>query len=465
MAEAARGPEGVLCGLCVDLLKEPTTLPCGHSFCMDCIERNWDERTSSSCPKCGQTFSPRPVLSKNTVLAQIMTRLRAPPADDCEDQHRDSPESAARQKTPPHTRLQDVPHKEAELQRLRREAEDITSSAQRAVQRCRDMFTQTSVLLEKHCSEVEQQIHSEQETQLRRVQELQDRLQRDGTELTEEVSALSLTQSQTGPRMVFEDFSRAVLSLGEKLQATLREFKLSSPDQDQTKASLTQEKTQDQAQPTDSPSPVKDSKSEPEPCSRADLLRYFRIITMDKNTANWWLHVTSGSRKVLSLTSPYPQPDHPHRFKHLRQVLGSEGLTGRCYFELEWCMWPYGGVDLALSYRDIGRDDWGDDCLFGHNHKSWVFRCEVSGYSFMFNKVRSPVPGPVGNRLGVYLDHDAGVLSFHRVQGQDSRLLHRVQTRFSRPLHVGGHFWGHNAHVLFLDPALKESVMQSCSVS
>uniref|UniRef100_A0A671T036 E3 ubiquitin/ISG15 ligase TRIM25-like n=1 Tax=Sinocyclocheilus anshuiensis TaxID=1608454 RepID=A0A671T036_9TELE len=67
------------CPLCLNLLKNPVTTTCGHSFCMDCIKGCWDQdaslRRAYSCPTCRTTFNQRPAPSKSTVLAEIVEGL------------------------------------------------------------------------------------------------------------------------------------------------------------------------------------------------------------------------------------------------------------------------------------------------------------------------------------------------------------------------------------------------------
>nr|XP_055059876.1 tripartite motif-containing protein 16-like [Misgurnus anguillicaudatus] len=80
MAEASISvvQDQFICSICLDLLKDPVTIPCGHSYCMSCITDCWiwDDRGVYSCPQCRQTFTTRPVLNKNTMLAEVVEKLK-----------------------------------------------------------------------------------------------------------------------------------------------------------------------------------------------------------------------------------------------------------------------------------------------------------------------------------------------------------------------------------------------------
>ncbi|XP_056308643.1 E3 ubiquitin/ISG15 ligase TRIM25-like [Danio aesculapii] len=67
------------CSVCLDPLKEPVTIPCGHSYCMSCMTDCWSLKEQGPpyrCPQCRESFSQRPLLKKNTLIAEMMETLQ-----------------------------------------------------------------------------------------------------------------------------------------------------------------------------------------------------------------------------------------------------------------------------------------------------------------------------------------------------------------------------------------------------
>lgn len=67
------------CPICLDPLEHPVTIPCGHNYCMACIEDYWNEDKHSesySCPECRETFTTRPALNRNSMFAEVVEQLR-----------------------------------------------------------------------------------------------------------------------------------------------------------------------------------------------------------------------------------------------------------------------------------------------------------------------------------------------------------------------------------------------------
>ncbi|KAI5617011.1 finTRIM family, member 14, partial [Silurus asotus] len=68
-----------VCPLCLDFLKDPVTIYCGHSFCKMCINDHWDQENQKSvysCPQCRDNFTQRPILRRNSMLAELTEKLQ-----------------------------------------------------------------------------------------------------------------------------------------------------------------------------------------------------------------------------------------------------------------------------------------------------------------------------------------------------------------------------------------------------
>ncbi|XP_062301391.1 E3 ubiquitin-protein ligase TRIM39 [Scomber scombrus] len=65
------------CSICLDVFNNPSSTPCGHSFCMACICRYWDGSKVCQCPLCKKTFQKRPDLQINRTLREITEQFRS----------------------------------------------------------------------------------------------------------------------------------------------------------------------------------------------------------------------------------------------------------------------------------------------------------------------------------------------------------------------------------------------------
>ncbi|XP_064815182.1 NLR family CARD domain-containing protein 3-like [Oncorhynchus masou masou] len=165
------------------------------------------------------------------------------------------------------------------------------------------------------------------------------------------------------------------------------------------------------------------------------LRKYVCDLTLDLNTVNRRLSLSEENRKVTCRTEEQPYPDHPERFEDCEQVLCREGLTGRCYWEVEWS----GGADIGVTYKGISRRGGVNDCCLGANDKSWSLFCSDNSYAAWHNNNRTTIDVPPSSphRVGVYLDWPAGTLSFYRASSDTLTHLITFTSTFTEPLYPG----------------------------
>ncbi|XP_073703195.1 NACHT, LRR and PYD domains-containing protein 12-like [Garra rufa] len=175
----------------------------------------------------------------------------------------------------------------------------------------------------------------------------------------------------------------------------------------------------------------------------AGLHKYSHRLTLDLNTVNERLRLSENNRVITFTDTDQHYPDHPDRFDVWHQVLCRESVCGRCYWEIEW---SGDNVSISVSYKSISRKGVGYECRFGHNDQSWSLNCYSSSYSFRHNNIWTDLPvkpiiirrtGVKGvYRVGVYVDHGAGSLSFYSVSDTMS-LIHTEHTTFTQTLYPG----------------------------
>ncbi|KAF7700403.1 tripartite motif-containing protein 16-like [Silurus meridionalis] len=529
------------CAICLDLLKDPVTLHCGHSYCKVCINGFWNEEDVKgvySCPQCRETFTPRPVLRRNNMLAEMLKILKktepqaAPPAHcyagpgdvDCDsctgrklkavksclvclasycedhlkphyqsqafkkhrlveacvdlqkricgehnilieiycrtdqsficywcttDKHSGHDTVAAKaeriekqnelkeEQMKSHQRIQE---KQKKMEELKQTVESIKTRAQAAVDDNEIIFTELISSMEKRRTEVTEMIRAQEKTELSRAESLLKHVEQEIADLQRRVSELeqlshtpdhihflqgfqslcvspgcddspSFTINQ---HLSFNRVKKFVLDLKKQVEAICQEeFNKISPQASAVQMIL--------------PSELK---------SREDFLQYFCYLTLEPNTLHYRLILSENNRAVHWSDTKQRYFEHPERFDYWVQVLCRESVCGRCYWEVEWNSksWVY----ISVSYKNISRKGGGYECGFGCNSQSWSLVCSSSSVSFWHDYYETVLPGPASPRIGVYVDHSAGTLSFYSVSDTMS-LLHRVHTTFTQPLYAG--FW------------------------
>uniref|UniRef100_A0AAY5EJ08 FinTRIM family, member 82 n=1 Tax=Electrophorus electricus TaxID=8005 RepID=A0AAY5EJ08_ELEEL len=533
-------PDYFTCHLCASLLRDPVAIPCGHSFCMDCISGYWDEADYTGiyiCPQCRITFTQRPVLRPNATLTKVAEKIKktglnlalptngslAGPSDVpcdfcsgkklkavksclnclasyCEKHLKPHYESATfkrhklvdelgnldRKICPQHQKSlelfcrtdqmcicaictvsehkgHDIVSAEAErsekqkllgvsqaeikqkcqqrtkeLEELKTAVDSLKSSAQRAMAESKKMFDEMITSIERMRSEVTKLININEKAAFSQAEGLMERLEQEIEELKKKETGLKQLYStedhihflqnfnylctptddgfipkvSLNPDFSFSAARKAVAEIKERLEELGREelLKVSKTDTDIWPATAT--------------------KRNQIPLS---LFVDFCQLRLDPSTAYKELYLSEGNKKVSRTRNLQPYSDNPERFDNFAQVLCREALSGgRFYWEIEWS----GEFSVGVAYRGISRKGKGSLCLLGYNDKSWSLLCSDSGYSAWHNKVDKPISAPYSPRIGVYLDHSAGVLSFYTI-GETMTCLHRFETTFTEPLYPG----------------------------
>ncbi|XP_058621172.1 tripartite motif-containing protein 16-like [Onychostoma macrolepis] len=530
MAEVRFSQDEFMCPVCLDLLKDPVTIQCGHSYCKSCITGFWDQEDQMrvySCPQCRQTFSPRPALARNTMLAELVEKLKKTklPADcyagagdvQCDvctgrkykavksclvcqesycqthfdhheefnsrkphkvidatgrlqemicqkhekllevfcrtdqkcicvlctmDEHKNHDTvSAADQRTEKQKQLKEtqktfqqrIQQREKDLQQLREAVESHKRSAQTAVEDSERIFTELIRSIKRSRFELIRLIRDQEKTAVSPAEERLERLEQEINDLRRrdaELEQLSHTQDHIQFLQSFQSLSAPPESteVNEDPFSSLFSFydlresahQLRDKLEDFCKEEL--KKISDRVTFTNIV-----------PRTRNDFLLYSHQLTLDLNTAHKRLRLFENNRVITNTGTVQPYPAHPDRFDSYLQVLCRESVCGRCYWELEWS----GDVRISVSYKSISRKGSSNKCWFGRNDQSWGLLCTSSSYSFMHKNIKTDLcVKPISSRIGVFVDHRAGTLSFFSVSDTMS-LIHTVQTTFTQPLYPG----------------------------
>ncbi|KAG5849488.1 hypothetical protein ANANG_G00110990 [Anguilla anguilla] len=171
------------------------------------------------------------------------------------------------------------------------------------------------------------------------------------------------------------------------------------------------------------------------------FLRYACSPILDPDTLHPQLRLSASGESVSKAWLKRSCPDGPQRFDRLLQVLGRESyFSGRRYWEVDLRQAPLGWW-VGVAYRSLCRKGDSEASRLGWNKASWCLKRYDLEYWAFHNGTRVHVlleDDP--ERLGVFLDYEAGTLSFYDALF-GMRHLYTFQAKFTEPLYPAFRLW------------------------
>ncbi|XP_056444396.1 E3 ubiquitin-protein ligase TRIM47-like, partial [Gadus chalcogrammus] len=376
------------CSICLDVFSSPVSTPCGHNFCRTCVTKYWDDRVWYNCPVCNELFQTRPFLRVNTLLSELAAQFRTSvrveeqpcvepaevPCDVCTGTQLKAVKSCLVCLISfCQTHLE--PHQRVEVLKKHRLVEPMDRLEDRMCKkhdRLLELFCQTEqVCVCQFCTETDHKSHpvvplkEEYEVKTAKLGKIEAEVQQMIQERQKNIHEIKDTVKRSKA-----DADREIADGVQVITALMRCIeKCLIKELEQEKEDLT---------------------------NRTSEVKQLSHTKTHSGPEHRHLFLCEDNRKVMQLGITQRYPDHPERFDYRRQVLCREGLTGRCYWEVDW----QGEVDIGVTYRGITRRGRRDDSLIGQNHMSWCLHGEDANdvdnvYSSWYNgneTILSPPP-------------------------------------------------------------------------
>ncbi|XP_078471149.1 LOW QUALITY PROTEIN: E3 ubiquitin-protein ligase TRIM11-like [Lampetra planeri] len=491
------------CPICLGTFDCPSTLSCGHSFCLRCLDDAWETASSFSCPQCRAAFPERPQLKRNVALANLVEQLRVGErmaavvfCDGCGDGETRAVKTCLRcEMSLCESHLK--PH--LNNQRLMDHVlvAPIVNLEERNCQQHGDPYRffckQDESLVCRDCTIAGDHIghrvitlKDEHETRKSGVGEETRAVEEKRKKAEVSVGQMKATRKDVQDCMVKTkaritgEFNRmrAMMDEDEKtaldrvdvkgrellsqieeniahykheineLQAAATRLRTLQEERDSLTFLQVHLKETNRREAQKGFPPSSTSKTDIPSISAlqgavVNLLAfmYGRSPTVDPNSAYNKLQISSDLRTVTWTAVSQGRPDHPHRFDGWSQALCSVSFSsGQHYWEVD-VGGAVGGCEVGVAYGTIARKGRGKECRLGENDSSWVFRKSGNSCYVRHGGVVTSVPvRDPPRRVGCHLHWEAGLLSFYRADSME--LLHSVHHSFSQPLYPALSVWG-----------------------
>ncbi|XP_078471135.1 E3 ubiquitin/ISG15 ligase TRIM25-like isoform X3 [Lampetra planeri] len=405
------------CPICLRTFDCPSTLSCGHSFCLRCLDGAWERASSFSCPQCRAAFPERPQLKKNVALANLVEQLRVGDrmaaivfCDGCGDGETPAVKTCLRcemslceSHLKPHLKTPKLidhvlvaPIVNLEERRCQQHGDPYRFFCKQD----RGLACTVCTIAGDHRGHDVITLEKEHETRKSGVEEETRAVEEKRKKAEVSVGQMKAAHKDVQGHMKKTERTErppppappSDLTLGDVswLSGVIEKLKLSAP--------------------------------------------YGRSPTVDTNSAYNYLQISSDLRTVTLTAVSQGRPDHPHRFDAWQQALCSESFSsGQHYWEVD-VGGAARGCAVGVAYGTIARKGSGDECGLGQNDSSWVLYKDNNSCSVWHGGVATSVPvRDPPRRVGCHLHWEAGLLSFYRADSME--LLHSVHHSFSQPLY------------------------------
>ncbi|XP_078054874.1 E3 ubiquitin-protein ligase TRIM39-like [Mustelus asterias] len=489
--------EELICSICLRIFTDPVILSCKHSFCQFCITKTWDEAVFDAypCPECREDYKKRPHLQKNFKLASIVQKYKEQDPSICAVSSNPAVKTCLKRGNAFHPILRNSIESRVFKNRLL-----VVPTADLSMWKCtehqellkiyckddRECVCTLCTLIGKHKDHDCRSI-SEGEKELRNIinnqteairnnieavqfalgdlqrerQKMQDEMKEKKIKIKEKSDVLR-KRIESEEREIFDYLDREEKRVIAEIDVQIRE--LNGKDNDFRKCLINlnnfskkkgiffiqmfnseADKLGSLSKPFASlPTPVLDTtklqelsywlQEQVERNRDITALLYGQTPILDPITAHPQLVVSLSKRNVTLTRQKTKYPDSPARFDCFPQVVCVEGVNhGRSYWEVKVAgeCWRVG-----VCYKSLSRKGPSAQCSLGMNDKSWSLCSVLGSYTALHNGNKTKITAGKPSRVGVYVDFEAGIISFYGVSDKKLTLFHSFQAQtFSEPLY------------------------------
>ncbi|XP_069775832.1 E3 ubiquitin-protein ligase TRIM39-like isoform X2 [Narcine bancroftii] len=436
--------EEAVCPICLEFFAEPVTIDCGHNFCRVCIEQHWwSERGAATCPQC-RTRLPRNSARPNCFVANMVENVRKLSLDERQPELR-CPAHDERLKV---FCSDDMAPICVVCATSRDHRGHFTSPVAEAAELYKGMVRNELKFFNEQMQEICQS-QDKEEADIKKLKKVAANLQNDITSKFNQLHQF-LRQEEESLRAKLEQEEKIILQQKEENMKIISEqrasFKQAISDLQGKLALDDAEFLQDVKSILGRGSNLQFHKPTEVPIdlSHGDFNVLFQYnvwkrmlklikpvpaaLTLNLNTAHERL-VLSSDLRAVKLGEKQNVPDQAERFIHWHAVLALQGFrTGQHYWEVDVgknTYWGMGVVKESLPRKSE----------FKPEPKSgfWVLWCLEEKYTII-SSYRTSIPVRIKpQRLGIYLDYEAGKVSFYNTD--DISHLHTFRDKFTEKLY------------------------------